>query len=489
MTASLMLFFKLRQYRPHEDIDARGLLHIATGMTGEVRTEADKHPLDRLERGLSTTDATMLVVSSVIGVGIFLTPGTVADAVPHVHLFLAVWLIGGLLSLAGALANAELGAMYPHAGGDYVYLREAYHPLAGFLVGWLSFFVIYAGTVGTLAVGFGEGLARFIALGESGKMVAAITITVLTSGINYVGVRSGARFNNVTGYIKIVALVGIAVVGPLLGGGEVENLAATTAVSTVPWAGFGLALSPVLFSYLGWNASVYVASEIRDPGRNIPRSLFLGLTVCTAIYLLINAVYLYALPLDVLRGEVRVGEAAARTLFGDAGGTVMAVLVLASIVGCLNATILVGPRIAYAMALDGLFFSGVHRVHDLYRTPHVAIVVQAVTAIALISVLRTFPSVLDYTTFAIVLATMADTTALYALRWRKPERARPYRAWGYPVVPTLYLIANAAIAAAMLWGRPTECAVALAVAATALPFYALFNRRLARSAAALSLRA
>jgi basic amino acid/polyamine antiporter, APA family len=443
--------------------------------------DPDRHPLDRLERGLSLTDATMLVVSSVIGVGIFLTPGSVANTLPHPGLFLAAWLVGGLLSLAGALANAELGAMYPHAGGDYVYLREAYHPFAGFVVGWLSFFVIYAGTVATLAAGFAEGLARFVALGAGGKMIAAVAITLLTSWINYIGVREGARFNNFTGYLKIAALVGLAVAGPLLGNGHLEHLRPLIGGGEgVSLAAFGIALSPILFSYLGWNASVYVASEIRDPGRNVPRSLFVGLAVCTVIYLLINMVYLFALPIAQMRGEVRVGEAAARALFGEAGGTLTAALVLASVVGCLNATILVGPRIAYAMAIDGRFFSGVHRVHATNRTPYVAIVAQAVTAIALIVVLQSFPSVLDYTTFAIVLATMADTTALYALRVRKPMQRRPYRAWGYPVVPALYLLANAAIAGAMLWGRPKECAIALAVTATAAPFYVLFAQRSGR---------
>lgn len=420
----------------------------------------------------------MLCVSSVIGVGIFLTPGTVADVLPHPGLFLLAWFVGGLLSLAGALANAELGAMYPHAGGDYVYLREAYHPVAGFLIGWLSFFVIYAGTVATLAAGFSEGLAHFVGLGVAGKAVVAVAITILTSWINYAGVRAGARFNNVTAYVKIVALVALAVAGPLFGSGSLANVRPLIAGAvSVPLAGFGLALPPILFSYLGWNASVYVASEIRDPGRNVPRSLFIGLAVCTAIYLLLNVVYLYALPMHALRGEVRVGEAAARALFGAAGGTITAMLVLASILGCLNATILVGPRIAYAMAIDGYFFRGVHRVHESHRTPHVAIGVQALTASALIVVLQSFPSVLDYTTFAIVLATMADTTALYALRRRQPDRRRPYRAWGYPLVPALYFVANALIAGSMLYGRPKECAIALATAATALPFYAIFSRR------------
>lgn len=441
-------------------------------------TVDDRHPLDRLRRELSLNDAIMLVVSSVIGVGLFLTPGTVANLLPHPGILLTAWLLGGLLSLAGALANAELGAMYPHAGGDYVYLRHAYHPFAGFLVGWLSFFVIYAGTVATLAVGFAEGLVPFVGLGETGKVVVAVAVTGGTSWVNYVGVRAGAQFNNITGYIKIVGLIAFAIAGVIFGHGDIENLEPLLPTTdSVTWSSIGLALSPILFTYLGWNATVYVASEIRDPGRNVPRSLFLGLAICIAVYLLINSLYLYALPVDALRGQVRVGEAAARAMFGEVGGTVAAVLILASIAGCLNATILVGPRIAYAMALDGLFLGGVEKVHEVHNTPHYAILAQAVAAILLILVLRRFPSVLDYTTFAIVLATIADTTALYALRWKQPNRPRPYRAWGYPLLPALYLVANLAIALALMWGRPLECAVALAVAATGVPFYFVLTKR------------
>jgi len=420
----------------------------------------------------------MLVVSSVIGVGIFLTPGAIADVLPAPGLILAAWVVGGMLSLAGALANAELGAMYPHAGGDYVYLREAYHPVAGFLVGWLSFFVIYAGTVATLAAGFAEGLAYFVPLGTAGKVLAAVLITVATSAINYVGVRPGARVNNLTAVVKVAALLALVLIGPLLGAGSLAHFEPfLPELSAVPLSHFGLALSPVLFSYLGWNASVYVASEVRDPARTIPRSLFVGLAVCTAIYLLVNVAYLYALPVAALRGDNRVGEAAARVFFGAAGGGIGAALILASIVSCLNATILVGPRIAYAMAIDGLFFGGVERVHPRYLTPHVAIAAQGLAAVALIALLQNFPSVLDYTTFAIVLATIADTSALYALRRGQPNRPRPYRAWGYPLVPAFYLTANVGIAAAMLRGRALECFVALAVTASGLPFYAWFARR------------
>jgi APA family basic amino acid/polyamine antiporter len=438
----------------------------------------DRHPRDHLRRELKLRDATLLVVSGVIGSGIFLTPGSIADLLPHPGVILAAWLVGGLLSLAGALANAELGAMYPRAGGDYVYLREAFHPVAGFLVGWLSFFAIYAGTIATLAAGFATGLGHFVVIGRGGELAVAIGLVLAVSALNFVGVRWGALANNVTAVVKVGALLAFAALGLVLGSGSADHLRPLVGeASGLSLAAFGLALSPVLFSYLGWNSSVYVASEIRDPGRNVPRSLFLGVAICTGVYLAVNAVYLYGLPVEALRHESNAGEAAARALFGGIGGTLVALLVLVSILGTLNAMVLVGPRIAYAMALDGLFFARVDRAHARFHTPGVAIAVQALAACGVLLVLETFQRALDYTIFAILLATIADVAALYRLRRKRPERARPYRAWGYPWVPGLYLVANAAVAATLLWGRPLECALGLALAAAGLPFYAVFARR------------
>jgi len=438
-----------------------------------VVVESGADPRDRLVRELGTVDTTMLVVSSVIGSGIFLTPAAIAGLLPHPGLILAAWLVGGLLSLAGALANAELGAMYPRAGGDYVYLREGYHPAAGFLVGWLSFFVIYAGTVASLAAAFAEAVAPHCGLGPIAVVVLAIAATIVTSGINYVGVRRGVQVNNWSSYVKLAGVTVFVAAAVVFGGGDATRLEPLVAgaTSAAPLAAFGLALSPVLFTYLGWNAPVYVASEIRDPARTLPRSLFVGLGLCTLAYLALNVVYLYALPLATLHAEPNAGAATARALFGPTAGRLMSLFVIASILGTLNATILVGPRIAYAMALDGLFVGSAHEVHPEYRTPHRAIIVQAIVAIVLLLVLRRFPSVLDYTTFAIVLATMADTMVLYRLRRRRPELQRPYRAWGYPVVPALYLVANAGVAVAMLIGRPLECAIGLGVLLAGWPFY------------------
>jgi APA family basic amino acid/polyamine antiporter len=443
-----------------------------------VGSEASAHPRDQLGRQLNLVDAVMLVVASVIGAGIFFTPGQVAELLPAPGWIMAAWAVGALLSLAGALANAELGAMFPHAGGDYVYLREAFHPAAGFMVGWLSFFAIYAGTIAALASAFAGGLGARLGLGDASVLAVGVGVTAAVSVINYLGVRRGAAANNLTSVFKIAALLAFVLVGPFTGAGDAERLVAGAAGqgADISAASFGQALSPVLFSYLGWNASIYVASEVRGPGRNIPLSLFLGLAICAFIYLLVNGVYIYALPMEALRGVPDAGEAAGMALFGTLGGTLVGLFVLVSVVGTLNATVLVGPRIAYAMALDGLFFRGVDRVHAGFRTPAVAITVQGAVSIALLLVLRSFPSALDFTVFAILLATMADIAALYRLRVSQPERERPYRAWGYPWVPGLYLLATAGIAAAMLIGSPFECAISVAMLVSGLPFYWLFVR-------------
>jgi len=449
-----------------------------------VTHEADPgsaHPRDRLKRALGLRDATFLVVSAVIGSGIFLTPGRIAELVPHPGVILAVWAFGGLLSLVGALANAELAAMFPRAGGNYVYLREAYHPLAGFLVGWLGFFAIYAGTVATLAAGFAGSLAVFVPLSTGAQLAIAVGLIAALSALNYVGVRFGAHANNITAVLKVLALLAFAVLGPLWGQGDWSNLQPlVSGASAISLTALGLALSPVLFSYLGWNSSVYVASEIRDPQRNVPRSLMTGLFVCTAVYLLVNAVYLYALPVPLLTGEANAGEAAASALFG-AGGGLVGGFVLLSILGTLNATVLVGPRIAYAMALDGLFFSGVDQAQARFQTPARAIVLQGATAIGILLFLRTFPSALDFTTFAIVIATIADAGALLTLRRRQPDRPRAYRAWGHPWLPIGYIAIHLGIGAALLWGRSAESILLLVFLASGLPFYWYFARRLARA--------
>lgn len=421
----------------------------------------------------------MLIVASVVGSGIFFTPSHVVALLPSAGPYLLVWIAGAVISLVGAFINAELGAMFPRAGGNYAYLREGIHPAAGFLAGWLSFFAIYAGTIAALAVVAVELLAPALGLGRAGILAGASGLVVAVSIVNLVSTRLGARFNNLTSLLKVASIIAFVVLGPLLGEGTFApwlgeagmDAGEASQAAAGPWLRFGQALSPVLFSYLGWNASVFVASEIRDPQKNVPRSLFLGLALCTVLYLAINVVYLYALSPAEMAASRDTGEAAARALFGDAGGRLVAAFVLLSVLGTLNAQILIGPRIVYAMALDDHFFARASRVHDTYLTPSVAILIQAGVAIGLILFLESFPKALDFTVFGILLATAADTLALFMLRRRSPGRLRPYRAFGYPWLPLVYLGVIGATALAIVRASPRECAVAIALLAAGLLFY------------------
>lgn len=426
-------------------------------------------------RVLSLRDATMLVVSSVIGVGIFLTPGDVARLLPTPFWFGLAWAAGGALSLAGALANAELGAMFPRAGGNYVYLRAAYHPVVGFVAGWVQFFAIFAGTIATLAVGFSLTLGSIVPLSSASKLVLAFVLVGVTSAVNAYATRAGARVNTWTGYAKVAALVIFVAASPFAA--SAPDLLPRVAPSVAPSA-FGAALSPILFSYLGWNASVYVAGEIARPERNLPRSLFWGLGLCALVYLLVSGTYVRVLGMDALvgGGDEPAAVTAGRVIFGAHGAGIVTAMMLVSIFGALNANVLTGPRIVYAMANDGLFFRSAALLSETSRTPWVAVVVQAVAACVLVVAFDEFPSILDYTTFAIVLATIADTSALYVLRVRAADRPRPYRAAGYPIVPALYVVANVLIGASMMWHRPTECLASVGVIASGIAAYVLFSR-------------
>lgn len=453
---------------------------------------------DRLVPELGLLDATMVVAGSVIGVGIFTTTGLVAAALPHPGLLLAAWLVGGLVSLAGALTNAEMGSALPRAGGDYVYLREAFHPLVGFVAGWLTFFVVFCGTVGTLAAGLAEYLGAFVPMIDAGGaspfvlgpgQAVALAAVWTCTGLSCWGVRESARVQNVVSLTKIGAILAIAVAGPLVGTGSWQHLGTPAAATSTPGApglvtAGALALVPILYAYLGWNAPVYVASELRDPTRTLPRALLLGTLLVTALYLVLNAVYLYAVPVEAMfttsaggrrEGVVRVADVAARALFGPAGGTIASALVLVSVVGCLNATVLVGARVVYAMALDRTLPLWLASVHPARGTPHAALLAQAAVASVLL-VTGTFDEILTFTTFAVITLMVLDGLALFRLR-RVLARPAPYRVWGYPWTSALYVAASLGLWLNTLVARPVESAVGLAIAATAVPVYLLGHRR------------
>ena len=443
-----------------------------------------------LDRRLGPLDGAAIVVSNVIGGGIFLVPAFVAQSVTHPWAMLAVWASGGALAFAGAMAYAELSALRPRAGGEYVYLREAFGPLAGFLTGWTSFVAGFSGAIAASAVGLTSYLSRFVpAAGDatpfftlplgpfrmvvSPQAVAAIAVIVLLSVVHILGLGPGRIVQNLLAGAKVAVLVAFVALGFGVGQGDLAHFAAGGLVSPALWV---LALIPVMFSYSGWNAAAYVAEEMRDPGRNVPLALGLGTIVVVAIYLLLNALYVYALPVaEFATIDVRVVDAAADRLFGPAIAGPFAAASVTMIAASISAMVMAGPRVYYAMARDGQFPAFAARVHPRYRTPSLAIAAQGVWASLLVLSGR-FDQLVEYTGFAVVLFAGIAVASLFVLRRRFPDEPRPFRAWGYPVAPFIFAAASLLIVLNALWRSPVTSGAGLLVVLAGLPVYVLIRR-------------
>jgi APA family basic amino acid/polyamine antiporter len=437
-----------------------------------------------LDRRLGPIDAAAIVVSNVIGVGIFITPGYVATLLPSGAAILGVWALGGALALAGALAYAELAARKPEAGGEYVYLREAFGGLAAFLTGWTSFVAGFSGAIATGGVGIaayldrlvpGAGNAAPIASWHLGPLVVilsvralvAIAIIVALALVQMRGVGLGRLLQNSLTALKVAALVAFVAVGLLvagLGGGS-----AIPSNAPVHLSGWLLAMVPVMFSYSGWNAAVYVAEEIRNPVRNVPRALAIGTLATVALYLALNTLYLRVVPLGQFSGSVAVGEVAAERLFGSAAGYLFAVVAILIILSSLSAMTTAGPRVYFAMARDGAFVPAAARVHPRFRTPAIAIVAQAAWS-ALLVLSGTFEQLLTYTGFGVILFSALAVLSLFFVR-RSGTQAATFRAWGYPWAPALFCLVSFAIVINTVVEAPGVASAGLAVMAAGVPMY------------------
>lgn len=433
-----------------------------------------------LARSLTLFGAITLVVGNVVGAGIFTTAGLLASEVQSPAAFLLVWVLGGLLTASGALTYAELGAMFPRAGGDYQYLKEAYGSLAGFLLGWLNFAVIMPGSIAGLAVALVGHLPLPDALSNdiARKALAVLLVAALT-GANVRGLRAASRIQNAV-TVGTVALLALLIVGgALAGGGNADNFRFAAGVGPQPLRIPGSAMIAVFFTYAGWFAAAYVGSEVERPERNVPLALVVGTLVITALYTAVNAIYLFSVPLAEMRGASNVAELAAGVLFPAAVAPFVAVAIVLAIAGCTNATVMTGARVCYAMAVDGLLWSGLGRVHDRYRTPHVALAVQGLIAAVLIA-LGTFDSLVSYVVFAMVLASTATGVAQIVLRIRRPDLPRPYRTFGYPVVPIVFVGAYAWVAISIVVDRPETSCLGLAMVLSGVPFYFFWRSRSGR---------
>jgi APA family basic amino acid/polyamine antiporter len=479
-------------------------------------------------RELKLLDATMIVAGSMIGSGIFIVSADIARTVGSAGWLLAVWAITGAVTLVAALSYGELAGMMPRAGGQYVYLREAYNPLVGFLYGWTLFLVIQTGTIAAVAVAFAKFTAVLVpALGEkvyvlsagsfhvsAAQLVAIASIVVLTA-VNRRGLHGGKLVQNGFTLTKIVSLFALIALGLTIGR-HPQAIAANLAgfwdaawtrvadgavVAVEPLAGvallsaIGAAMVGSLFASDAWNNITFTAGEVVEPRRNIPLSLVLGTGLVTLIYILANVAYIVMLPVAGSPGAAdamgrgiqfavsdRVATAAAETILGAPAAAVMAVFVMISTFGCNNGLILAGARVSYAMARDGLFFA---RAGELNRhaVPGAALVVQAVWA-SLLCLSGTYSDLLDYVIFAVLIFYILTVAGIFSLRRKRPDAERPYRAWGYPVVPLLYIAAAAAIAVDLLLVKPKYTWPGVIIVLLGVPVYFVWARLGRRAGAA-----
>ena len=506
----------------------------------EIHTHQDKE----LVKGLGLTSATMLVMGSMIGSGIFIVSAEIAREVNSPALLIGAWVVTGFLTIIAALSYGELAAMMPRAGGQYVYLREALGPLWGFLYGWTLFLVIQTGTIAAVGVAFGKFLGVFVPsvsssnwilhfwkvppihvgpmvlgnmdVGLNTQNLVAILVVVALSVINIFGVKTGALIQNVFTFAKVSALLGLALLGLFIGR-NAQALAANFQGNFWHNAGLGaqhavqvgvggpmvmvgtltiLAVAQVgsLFAADAWNNVTFTAGEVKDPSRTLPLSLALGTGVVIALYIACNFVYLSVLPLDGMangatileRGikyatEDRVGTAVMTQIFGATGGLLMAAAIMLSSFGCNNGLILAGARVYYAMAKDGLFFRSVAKLHPTYKTPSVSLMVQMVWTCVL-CVSGSYGQLLDYIIFAVLVFYILTILGLFVLRRTHPNAERPYRAIGYPVLPALYIVMALFIDVVLLRYKPQYTWPGLIIVLLGIPVYYLWARHSGQTA-------
>ena len=510
----------------------------ARPVPGSTDWDIHSHQDQELVKGLGLTSATMLVMGSMIGSGIFIVSAEIAREVNSPALLIGAWLVTGFMTMVGALCYGELAAMMPRAGGQYVYLREALGPLWGFLYGWTLFMVIQTGTIAAVGVAVGKFLGVFFPsvsssnwilhfwkvppihigpmvlgnmdVGLNTQNLVAILVVVALSVINIFGIKTGAVIQNVFTTAKVSALLGLVFLGLFIGRNAqalAANFQGNFWRNAGLWAqhdiGGGVLVSTLtvlavaqvgsLFSADAWNNVTFTAGEVKNPSRNLPLSLALGTGVVIALYIGCNFIYLNALPLDGLRNgatilergikyatEDRVATAVLTQMFGSLGGFLMAAAIMLSGFGCNNGLILAGARVYYAMAKDGLFFRSVARLHPTYKTPAVSLMVQMVWTCVL-CVSGSYGQLLDYIIFAVLVFYILTIFGLFVLRRTHPDAPRPYRAIGYPVLPAIYIVMALFIDVVLLRYKPQYTWPGLCIVLVGIPVYYLWSRG-ARSA-------
>jgi len=450
-----------------------------------------------LVKGLGAMDATTLVVGSMIGSGIFIVSADIARQVNSPGLMMMTWIATAALTLIAALSYGELAAMMPHAGGQYIYLRESFGPLAGFLYGWTLFLVIQTGTIAAVAVAFAKFLGVFVPaisarhyvvgagrIGITTQQVVAIVIIVVLTVINARGIRTGAMVQNIFTVAKTAALLGLVLLGFIVGG----NAPAASDNFTNFWRNanwnfeavrlVGVAMVGSLFSADAWNNVTFTGAEVRNPRRNLPLALGLGVAIVSALYVATNFVYLRVLPLAAIQTapEDRVATAAASVMLGPIAVQLMAAAIMISTFGCANGLIMAGARVYYAMALDKLFFRKVATLHPRTHAPVFSLIMQCIWT-ALLTLSGSYNDLLDYVIFAVVLFYILTIAGIFRLRHTRPDAERPYRALGYPVLPALYMAAAGLIEVLLLVYKPKYTWPGLIIVLLGVPVYFVWRKR------------
>ncbi|HEV2989578.1 MAG TPA: amino acid permease [Candidatus Angelobacter sp.] len=446
----------------------------------------------KLVRELSLLDSVLLLASGIIGSGIFLTAKEIAANTRSPLLFLSIWAIGGVITLLACFAFAEMGAMFPEAGGQYVYLREAYGEFVAFLYGWMIFTVSVGGTIAALGAGFALYIGKVFPALDAGQAVWTLSHFTLTRGhlvavaaiafqtlVNIYGVRRGAVLQNIATWAKFAAVGIFVVLGLALGKGSWSHYSGALPSSTnTPslLTGMGVALIAVFWAYDGWVYITWVAGEIKNPQTTLPRSLILGITIVGIVYLAINAVYLYALPMAKIASDETVAQTAAVSLFSGGVARWLALMIAVSCFGAMATGIMTGARVYYAMAEDGIFFSAFARVSPRWRTPVFSLVLQGVWASAL-ALSGGYDALFTYVMFMMVLSYVLTVAALFVLRRKMPDAPRPYRCTGYPWLPGLYVALGSLWAVIAVVQKTRETGMGTLIVLLGVPFYLYWKMR------------
>lgn len=441
---------------------------------------------ETLQRKLGLFPATNIVVANMIGAGIFTTSGLLMAGLNDPLLMMILWVVGGIIAICGALSYGELGAAMPGAGGEYLFLSKLYHPIFGFLSGWVSFMVGFSAPIAASALGFSEYFCRAVPglpawLDKAGIVNPAVTGKLLAIGIilvftfiHYRGIKYGARIQNILTLLKVALIVILLIAGFSSGNGDFSNLSEGSKLPSglSGWKTIGLSLMWIMFAYSGWNASTYLGAEIKDPSKTLPRSLLYGTGIVIILYLGLNLLYVYGIHPGEMKGVISVGGLAMGNLFGKSADVLFSLLIAFALFSSLSAFFIIGPRVYYSMAKDGLFFKSVANVHKKFGVPSNSIILQCIIAVVLV-LSGTFEQVLTYMGFALGIFPIMTVIGVWRLRKNNPEAMRLR---GFPVTQIIYLMAGFLILFLSFLERPIESSIALLTVFAGIPAFYIFKK-------------